>query len=174
MDIQFWLEHSGSLFHQVFMIVMAVLYGMAYLFGTTYKVINILVYFILIPSSWIYLIGRKTSVWLNSISVVGLMTFFLFPNLSGNCDFLFERSVDFLNYTAEIFSSNYINMSVYICFLVVCLVYLVLIPLTLSRTTTKLIFAIGLIFTLLYLVLIYPFFKDIMVYALENREHLLA
>ncbi|MEB8328638.1 hypothetical protein OO009_04660 [Flavobacteriaceae bacterium KMM 6897] len=174
MDIQFWIEHSGSLFHQIFMIVMGGLYGMAFLFGSTYKVVNILVYFILIPSSWIYLIGRKTSVWLNSISVVGLVTFFLFPNLSENCDYLFERSVDFLNYTAEIFGSNYINMSVYICVVVVGLVYLVLLPLTLSRKTTKLIFGIGLIFTLLYLILIYPFFKDIMVYALEKREHLLS
>jgi hypothetical protein len=51
MDIQFWIDNADSLFHQVFMIVMGGLMGIAYLFGTTYNVINILVYYVLIPSS---------------------------------------------------------------------------------------------------------------------------
>lgn len=112
MDIQFWINNADSLFHQLFMIVMGGLIGMAILFGTTYNVINILVYYILIPSSWIYLLSRKTTLWINTIYLLALLTFLIIPDLRKNSDYVFQRSVDFLNWTAEIFNSNYIDMSV--------------------------------------------------------------
>jgi hypothetical protein len=46
MDIQFWNDNANSLFHQIFMIVMGGLAGIAYVFEITYNVINILVYYI--------------------------------------------------------------------------------------------------------------------------------
>ena len=157
MDLQFWIDHGDSLFHQIFMIVMGMLIGLAHLFDTTYHVVNIFVYFLLIPATYIYLISRKTTPWLNCISGIGFLTFIFFPNLRENCTILFNLSVDFLNWTAEIFNSNYIDMSVYICVVVCTLVYLILIPLTLPKKATKIIFISGTTCLVLYLLFVFPF-----------------
>jgi hypothetical protein len=163
MDIQFWIDNANSLFHQIFMIVMGGLYGIAYVFGTTYNVINIFVYYILIPSSWIFLISKKTNSKLNLISLGLLIGFISLPNIKKNCDYFFQKSVDFLNWSADIFGSNYIDMSVYICVIVVGIIYLILIPLTLTRKTTKIIFIISVIVFGLYMLIIYPNFKDLLI-----------
>jgi hypothetical protein len=167
MDIQFWIDNADSLFHQVFMIVMGGLMGIAYLFGTTYNVINILVYYVLIPSSWIYLISRKTNYKLNFISLGLLLAFILVPNIRKNCDYLFQKSVDFLYWTADIFGSNYIDMSVYICVIVAGIIYSILIPLTLPKKVTKIILiTIAIVFGL-YMIIIYPHFEKFLLKGLK-------
>jgi hypothetical protein len=170
MDIQFWINNADSLFHQIFMIVMGGLMGMAILFGTSYNVINILVYYILIPSSWIYLLSRKTTLWINTISLLALLTFLLLPDLRKNSDYLFQKSVVFLNWTAEIFDSNYIDMSVYICVVAVALVYVLLIPLTLPQKLTKKIALITAVVFTLYMIIIYPNFKEVLIWGLEQMN----
>ena len=65
MNLQFWVENADSLIHQVFMILMSALLGIASLLGTTYNVVNIFVYYIIIPSSLLYFISKKTTIWLN-------------------------------------------------------------------------------------------------------------
>lgn len=170
MDIQFWLDNAGSLFHQIFMIVMGGLVGLAYLFGTTYNVINIFVYYIVVPSSWIYLISRKTSVWLNAISVLLLFSFLRLPNIRLNSNYFFQKSVDFLNWTAVLFHSNYIDMSVYICVVVIGIVYLVLIPLTLPRKIAKTVLIFFAVIFVMYMVFIYPNFKDIMIMVIDRMK----
>ncbi len=170
MDIQFWLDNADSLFHQIFMIVMGGLFGLAYLFGTTYNVINIFVYYVLVPSSWIYLISRKTSVWINSISALLLFSFFLLPNIRLNCNYFFQKSVDFLNWSAVIFCSNYIDMSVYICVVVIGVIYLVLIPLTLPKKITKIILISFAVSFIIYMIFIYPNFKDILIIMLDRMK----
>ncbi|SEB06636.1 hypothetical protein SAMN05443667_11928 [Flavobacterium gillisiae] len=170
MDIQFWIDHADSLFHQIFMIVMGGLVGMAALFGTTYNVINILVYYILIPASWIYLISRKTSIWINVLSLISLLFFLLLPGLRANSDYAFQKSVDFLNWTAKIFNSNYIDMSVYICVVAVGLIYLLLIPLTLPKKLTKKIGLFSAIISVLYLIIIYPNFKEMLLWGLNKMN----
>jgi hypothetical protein len=170
MDIQFWIDNADSLFHQIFMIVMGGLMAMAALFGTTYNVINILVYYILIPSSWIYLLSRKTSIWVNTISLIAIITFLFLPDLRKNCDYFFQKSVDFLNWSAEIFGSNYIDMSVYICVVGVGLVYLVLIPLTLPIKLTKRIALIFGVIFIIYMIIIYPNFKDVLIWSLKKMN----
>lgn len=170
MDIQFWIDNADSIFHQIFMIVMGSLMGTAYLFGTTYNVINIFVYYVLIPSSWIYLISRKTHYKLNFISL-GLLLFFIFlPNTRKNCDYFFQKSVDFLNWTADIFGSNYIDMSVYICVIVVGIVYLVLIILTLPKKIVKITLITFTTIFVLYLITIYPHFKDLLIKGLQKAN----
>lgn len=168
MDIQFWLDHSDSLFHQIFMIVMGGLGGLSCIFGTTYFVVNIFVYYILIPASWIYLISRKTSYWLNLISLALLMGFLLLPDIRTNCDYFFQQSVDFLNWAAVYFNSNYYNMSVHICVTVVSIVYLILIPLTLPKKITKIILITTAVILVLYMIIVYPHFKDLMLFGLEK------
>ena len=65
MNLQFWVENADSLIHQVFMILMSALLGIASLLGTTYNVVNIFVYYIIVPSSLLYFISKKTTIWLN-------------------------------------------------------------------------------------------------------------
>lgn len=170
MDIQFWIDNANSLFHQIFMIVMGGLAGIAYVFGTTYNVINILVYYILVPSSWIYLISRKTSYKLNYISLVPLIIFIALPNIRQSCNHFFQLSVDFLNWSAKIFGSNYIDMSVYICVVVIGIIYLILIPLTLPKKTTKIILIGSSILFGLYMIIIYPNFKDLLLLGLKTMN----
>ena len=170
MDIQFWIDNADSLFHQIFMIVMGGLLGIAYLFGITYNVINIFVYYVLIPSSWIYLISRKTSYKLNFISLGLLLPFIFLPNIRKSCDFFFQKSVDFLNWTADIFGSNYIDMSVYICVIVAGIIYLILIPLTLPKKITKIILIITVVVFGLYMIFIYPNFKDLLLIGLQKMN----
>lgn len=170
MEIQFWIDNAGSLFHQIFMIVMGSLMAIAAVFGTTYNVVNILVYYILIPSSWIYLISRKTSIWINILSILAVIAFALLPDLRKNCDYFFQKSVDFLNWSATVFNSNYIDMSVYICVVAVALVYLILIPLTLPKIVVKKIGIVISIVFVLYMIVIYPNFKDILLWGIEKMN----
>lgn len=171
MNLDYWLQHTDSLFHQIFMIVMGSLMGLAHLFGTTYKVINIFVYFILVPSSWIYLVSRKTSVWLNLISLLLLLIFVLTPDLESSSGYLFQRSVDFLNWLAGLLDSNYIDMSVYICVLVIGIVYLILIPLTLPKKLTKFLFITLAIALIGYLFLVYPYFKKCLIWGIDKAGY---
>ena len=170
MEIQFWIDNAGSLFHQIFMIVMGSLMAIAAVFGTTYNVVNILVYYILIPSSWIYLISRKTSIWINILSILAVIAFALLPDLRKNCDYFFQKSVDFLNWSATIFNSNYIDMSVYICIVAVALVYLILIPLTLPKIVVKKFVIVMCIVFVLYMLLIYPNFKDMLLWGIKKMN----
>lgn len=170
MNLQFWIDNADSFSYQIFMIVMGGLYGMAFLLGTTYNVINIFVYYILVPSSWIYLLSRKISIWINSISIVLLFTFLLQPNIRTNCNYFFQKSVDFLNWAAKIFGSNYIDMSVYICVVVIAIVYMVLIPLTLPKKTSRIILISSVASLTVYMLFIYPNFKDILLTGLEKMK----
>jgi len=168
MDLEFWIDHADSLFHQIFMVVMGGLYGIAYVLGTTYNVVNILVYYVLIPSSWIYLISRRTTIWLNAISGTLLLIFVLQPNIRESCNSLFRISVDFLNYVADIFGSNYIDISVYVCVVIVTLIYLIILPFTLPKKITKYMLYTLLVGAAMYLIFIFPNFKSILLNAIER------
>jgi len=166
MDVQFWIDNAGSLFHQLFLVVMAGLYGLAHLFDTTYEIINIIVYFVIIPASWVYLVSRKTSKWINLISAAAIVWFISLP-IEETCNYTFQKSVDFVNWTAEVFGSNYIDMCVYLCIAFPVLVYLILIPITLPKRIKKIIMiTIAVIFGL-YMILIYPNFKDLLLKGLD-------
>ncbi|TXD48681.1 hypothetical protein [Polaribacter sp. IC073] len=170
MNIQFWIDNADSLIHQIFMILMGFLAYIASFLGTTYNVVNIFVYYLIVPASWIYLISKKTTVWLNVLSIIGSIAFFIIPDLRKNCDYLFQKSVDFLNWLAIIFSSNYINMSIYICVLGISIVYLILIPLTLPLKTAKRVGVIIAIFFSLYLLFIYPNFKEMFILIFQKKD----
>ena len=166
MDIDYWILHADSFLHQIFMMVMGMLYGLAFLFSVSYKAINIYCYFALFPLS--FAIFLKTP-WKFLFLPVSLLFFFI-PNFEKLSIQLFDRSVDFLNWSAEIFQSNYIAMSVYLCVLVPIALYLPLIIYRLDRKQIKFwgIALSGML--ILYLVLIYPFFKDILLYTTEQME----
>lgn len=55
--------------YYLFNLTAGLLYGLSYLTSLSYQCWNIVIWFGLIPATWIYLIGRKTSVWINILSL---------------------------------------------------------------------------------------------------------
>ncbi len=164
MTLDYWILNADSFIHQIFMIVMGILQGVAYLFRVSYEAMNIYSYYVLFPLS--FALFLKTS-WKYLFIPVSLL-FFLIPGFESLSKNIFQHSVDFLNWTAEIFNSNYIAMSVYICVLVPVLLYLPFIIYKFNKKQLKYIsLSLGSVL-LLYMLLIYPFFKDFLVYFTEQ------
>ncbi len=164
MELDYWIQNADSFLHQIFMIVMGLLYGMAYLIQVSYEAMNIYSYYVLFPLS--FALFLKTS-WKYLFFPVSLL-FFMIPGFESISAEVFLLSVDFLNWTAEMFNSDYISMSVYVCVLVPLLLYLPFMVLRFNRKQLKYI-SLGLgCLLLLYMVFIYPFFKDLLIYAKEN------
>jgi hypothetical protein len=57
--INFWIENSDSFMYQIFMIVMGMLYTLSFAIGVSYKAVNIFVYFVLFPFSFILFFKGK-------------------------------------------------------------------------------------------------------------------
>lgn len=114
----------------IFAIVAAMLMGIARLTGLTYNTVNILAYYLLIPLSWAWMsdkiVGWRlpwlsmawTAIWI----VVFIATAGHFQSW---CDWAFQRSVDFLLWFKH-FKWNYYVASVYICFWLPLIIYVVL------------------------------------------------
>ena len=83
--------------------------------GFTYNEINIIVYYILIPLSWAALLDLVLQIHYSKIAfAIFLLGFFTgCRSFRTYSDWLFFKSVDFLNYLNR-FSSNYKASSVYI------------------------------------------------------------
>ena len=96
--------------------------------GFTYKEINIIVWFILIPLSWMILFDKIYKQKKCTIIFVGIMTasLLLIQDFTKCCNWLFQQSVDFLNLFNTL-GSNYVVSSVLICVFVPIVIYVVLI-----------------------------------------------
>lgn len=169
MNIDYWVTNSGSFIHQIFMIVMAGLYGLAYLLSVSYKAINIYCYFVLFPLS---LSAFFLKGWWKLLFIPVSLLFFLIPGFEILSVKLFDICVDFLNYSAQIFSSNYIAMSVYICVLVPILIYLPLIYFTTNRKAKKIVFGTAGALLLIYMIFIYPNFQEWLLNFRDNNSSL--
>ena len=151
-----WIAHSDSFFYQIFMIVMGALYALAFIAGVTYKTMNIYCYFILFPATFALFLNSPKKYWV----LPATMLFFDIPCIENKSALFFDSCVDFLNYSAKIAHSNYIDMSVYLCVLVPLLLY---IPSVIWRSDfkkLKIIGAVILVLGLLYFGIIYPNFKS--------------
>ncbi len=100
----------------------------ARLFKLSYQEVNIILYFFIIPFSWIVLLDMLFGIhYLKLIFVLSSIVFFLWVK-----DFrlysykLFNKSVDFLNYFNR-YGSNYIVSSVWICVALPIAIYWILI-----------------------------------------------
>ena len=155
-SINYWVEHSDLFFHQIFMIVMGTLYAFAFLFGVSYKTINIYFYFVFYPASFSLFLKSKKKYYI----ILATFLFFLIPKIENRSSFFFDRCVDFLNYSASLFGSNYINMSVYLCVVIPILLYVPFLIIRFDFKTLKYIGATLLVIGLLYFLIIYPNFKS--------------
>jgi len=101
---------------KLFHFVAQLLVKLASLTGRTYNEINIIVYYVIIPFSYLLLIDAILNVHYLSIAfLIFCLGFFVgCPNFKSFSDDLFMKSVRFLNYFNR-FGSNYIASSVWIC-----------------------------------------------------------
>lgn len=158
--MEYWITNADSLFHQIFMIVMGGLYGLAYLLGVSYKAINIYCYFILFPLSFMLLLKGWKQYLFPPVSLL----FFLLPDFEELSQMIFALSVDFLNYTAALVGSDYIRMSVYLCVILPLILYTGLAYLKWGKPGMLKLLKIGGTSIVIYLFFIYPNMKDWLVH----------
>lgn len=158
-NINFWIENSDKLNHQLFMFVMGFLYSLSFILGVSYKAVNIYCYFILYPLSFSLFLKNKVKY----LILLSSLLFFIIPNFEELSILYFDKSVDFLNWSASLIDSNYINISIYLCVYVPIILY---IPFFIHRFGFKIfiktLLVIAFLF-LLYLIFLYPHVKTLLV-----------
>ena len=154
--MDYWITHASSLLHQIFLLVMAGLYGLAWIMGISYKAVNIYCYFIFFPLSFSLLLKG----WKKFLFLPLSLLLLLIPGFEAFSVVFFDRCVDLLNQLAPSFKTDYIGISVYICVLLPLLLYLPLVFYKLNRQQLRKL-SLGLMaFSCLYLVIVYPNFKS--------------
>jgi len=113
---------------EIFQIIYEFLKWVSKTTGLTYREVNIIVYFIILPSIFIYLLGRilkrKSLIILFGFIVVLMMV--IIPDFEIFSSKLFDKSVNFLNWFDHI-GLNYIQASVIICVIIPTIIILLLI-----------------------------------------------
>ena len=113
----------------IFAVVAGIEHVIAKLTGLTYNEVNIIVYYLLIPLSWVAMIDYITKMPLLTPMYIIAWIIFLWKDqkkFKDRCDWAFDKSVDFLLYFKKI-GWNYIVSSVIICVVVPVLIYIELI-----------------------------------------------
>ncbi len=102
--------------NQIFQIVVDLLYWLADKTGLSYNEINIMVYFVLIPFIYMYLLDKLIDKFYFRIGflITVLCTFTLMGSFREFSDKLFDAAVRFLEWF-EIIGWNYMEASVIIC-----------------------------------------------------------
>jgi len=100
--------------------------------GLTYNEVNIIVYYFIIPFSWLCLLDIILNFHYFEIAFVIFTLGFIVGcrNFKTYSDWLFDKSVSFLN-TFNKYGSNYIASSVWICVSLPIVIYAILIYLIL-------------------------------------------
>lgn len=111
----------------LFFIVCGQLQFLVYAIGISYKEANILIYYVLIPYSYLVLIDKIFDFHYLKIAfaVSLIITVSFLGNLHSYCNWLFDKSVDFLN-SFEKINLPYTEASVFICVFGVLLIYALL------------------------------------------------
>ena len=118
-----------AIFLPVFAFVAALEHLIAKIPGTTYNVVNIIVYYMVIPLSWTIMIDYITKMPFLTPILTSAWIIFCWKDkmkFRNRCDWAFGKSVDFLLWFKKI-GWNYIVSSVIICVVIPILVYIELI-----------------------------------------------
>jgi hypothetical protein len=127
----------------LFNLVAGILYMIAYLTGFTYVEVNIIVYYIIIPITWIIMLDAIFKFHYLKIAtlLIGLIASFFVKDFTGLCVWAFQKSVLLLNLPhsvkvdgitatqipiADIMGPTYVTNSLIICVLVPTLIYAIL------------------------------------------------
>ena len=109
------------------------LVGLSYLTNLSYQFWNIVIWFGIIPATWIYLIGRKTTAWLNLISLALFIYLFAIHSWTS----WFNQAVVLLYQIGKWIHADYKVTSVIVCVFVTLLVHFIVIGLCTSRKTFR-------------------------------------
>ena len=111
----------------IFRIVATGLHVFAKLTGRTYREVNILVYYFMVPLSWLVMLDQIFGFHYFKISfLLVCLGFYLgCRDFKSYSDWLFEKSVVFLNLFNKM-GSNYVSSSVWICVALPLIIYLAL------------------------------------------------
>ena len=129
--------NSSSLFGKIVMTIAIPIFAIvagaelliAKLSGTTYNEVNIIVYYLVFPLSWMVMVDYITKMpFLTPMFILAWVIFLWKDKMKfrNRCDLAFDKSVDFLLWFKKI-GWNYIVSSVIICVVVPILVYIELI-----------------------------------------------
>ena len=113
----------------IFAVVAGAEHIIAKLTGATYNEVNIIIYYLLIPLSWVAMIDYITKMPFFSIMYIIAWIIFLRKDpmkFRDRCEWAFMRSVDFLLWFKKI-GWNYVVSSVIICVVIPILIYVELI-----------------------------------------------
>lgn len=113
--------------NEIFQVVYKFLKWISQITGFTYHEINIIVYFIVIPALFIFLLSR---IFKQKMLIIGflILVFFaviIIPDFSEFSTQLFDKSVVFLNWFDHL-GLNYIQASVVICVIIPVLILILL------------------------------------------------
>ena len=117
--------------NRIFNAVAQALRSLSRLTGFTYNEINVLLYYFIIPFTWLILLDNFLDVhYLKMSGIIFCLGFFAGCNdFKKYSDWLFFKSVIFLNFFNR-FGSNYIKSSVWICVSFPLLIYAILLYLS--------------------------------------------
>jgi hypothetical protein len=118
-------DYQPIMVKSIFKLVAFSLIKIARKLGITYNEINIIVYYLLIPLSWTVMADFCIKLPLTTTALLCVWLGILIGSwgcFSDWCDWLFAKSVDFLNYFNR-WGGNYVLNSVLICVLVPILIY---------------------------------------------------
>lgn len=124
-----WEKSAMVVMLPIFAVVAGVEHVIAKLTGMTYNEVNIIVYYLLIPLSWAFMVDYITMLPFLSLMYIIAWVIFLWKDpmkFRDRCDWAFDKSVDFLLWFKKI-GWNYVVSSVIICVVVPVLIYVELI-----------------------------------------------
>jgi hypothetical protein len=113
---------------KIFKIVQETIEWLGKLTGFTYNEMNIIMYFLVIPFTWLCMLDYIFSIHYLKIGfgIITLGFYFGCRDFKNYSDQLFYKSVDFIGYFNR-FGSNYYKSSVWICVAIPILIYICLI-----------------------------------------------
>ena len=116
------LGHINTM-NEIFQIVYEFLKWTSLISGLTYREVNIIVYFIIIPAIFIFILSKifKEKLLILVFLITVILTIIIVPDFEKFSNDLFKKSVDFLNWF-EYFGLNYIQASVLICVIIPILI----------------------------------------------------
>ena len=125
---------------KLFQITYEILMFFSQLTGFSYKEINIIVWFIIIPLSWAYLIDKiyKFNYLKIITAIVISLTLLFIDDFTVFSNWLFDISADFLR-SFNVVGSNYVASSVIVCVLIPIVIYFVLIKKAFFKKNKKII-----------------------------------
>lgn len=119
--------------------------------GLSYQFWNIIIWFGIIPGIWLYMISKRTSPWINIIS----LCLVLYLSIVATWNKWFNEAVDLLNYLCSVFGPDYRQMSVYICLFLPLIITAILGHLFLGKHQIK-IYGSILLATIVLITIFFP------------------